>query len=122
MILRPPRSTRTDTLFPYTTLCRSTVEAVDFAAFLEAMDRPVALLKMDIEGAEVAVLERLLERGLHDRIERAFVEVHDRKIPELVEPTNRLRQKLHDLPVPHINLSWRSEEPPSELQSIKRIS
>src|SRR3546814_11514322 len=25
MIRRPPRSTRTDTLFPYTTLCRSTV-------------------------------------------------------------------------------------------------
>src|SRR3546814_18068224 len=23
MLLRPPRSTRTDTLFPYTTLCRS---------------------------------------------------------------------------------------------------
>src|SRR3546814_11159128 len=23
MVLRPPRSTRTDTLFPYTTLCRS---------------------------------------------------------------------------------------------------
>src|SRR3546814_5344424 len=83
-----------------------TVEAVDFAAFLEAMDRPVALLKMDIEGAEVAVLERLLERGLHDRIERAFVEVHDRKIPELVAPTNRLRQKLHDLQVTTIDLSW----------------
>src|SRR3546814_12060762 len=26
MIRRPPRSTRTDTLFPYTTLCRSVVE------------------------------------------------------------------------------------------------
>src|SRR3546814_19525664 len=26
MIRRPPRSTRTDTLFPYTTLCRSHVE------------------------------------------------------------------------------------------------
>src|SRR3546814_5363936 len=25
MILRPPRSTRTDTLFPYTTLCRSVI-------------------------------------------------------------------------------------------------
>src|SRR3546814_3575399 len=25
MIRRPPRSTRTDTLFPYTTLCRSTL-------------------------------------------------------------------------------------------------
>src|SRR3546814_12584170 len=27
MLLRPPRSTRTDTLFPYTTLCRSYQEA-----------------------------------------------------------------------------------------------
>src|SRR3546814_1855196 len=29
MIRRPPRSTRTDTLFPYTTLFRSTPEAAD---------------------------------------------------------------------------------------------
>src|SRR3546814_7006955 len=29
MIRRPPRSTRTDTLFPYTTLFRSHVEAAD---------------------------------------------------------------------------------------------
>src|SRR3546814_17005870 len=31
MIRRPPRSTRTDTLFPYTTLFRSTVELKDDA-------------------------------------------------------------------------------------------
>src|SRR3546814_18965836 len=30
MIRRPPRSTRTDTLFPYTTLFRSTPEAINF--------------------------------------------------------------------------------------------
>src|SRR3546814_245107 len=30
MILRPPRSTRTDTIFPYTTLFRSPCEIVDF--------------------------------------------------------------------------------------------
>src|SRR3546814_7954950 len=29
MILRPPRSTRTDTLFPYTTLVRSAVDPAD---------------------------------------------------------------------------------------------
>src|SRR3546814_16170227 len=28
MIRRPPSSTRTDTLFPYTTLCRSLIEAL----------------------------------------------------------------------------------------------
>src|SRR3546814_15974578 len=32
MIRRPPRSTRTDTLFPYTTLFRALLEVRDFAA------------------------------------------------------------------------------------------
>src|SRR3546814_19872269 len=31
MIRRPPRATRTDTLFPYTTLCRSDVDLVTSA-------------------------------------------------------------------------------------------
>src|SRR3546814_11670955 len=29
MTRRPPRSTRTDTLFPYTTLCRSAIKSVE---------------------------------------------------------------------------------------------
>src|SRR3546814_13466323 len=33
MILRPPRSTRTYTLFPYTTLFRAVVESQPFATF-----------------------------------------------------------------------------------------
>src|SRR3546814_4651572 len=35
MIRRPPRSTRTDTLFPYTTLFRSTLGVIDAAHALE---------------------------------------------------------------------------------------
>src|SRR3546814_3629952 len=35
MIQRPPRSTRTDTLFPYTTLFRSTIEREDVGIKLE---------------------------------------------------------------------------------------
>ena len=82
------------------------VEAVDLAAFLEELDRPVALLKMDIEGAEVAVLERLLERGLESRIGQAFVEVHDRKVPELAERTARLRALLRERRLTNFDLNW----------------
>src|SRR3546814_11888452 len=53
MIRRPPRSTRTDTLFPYTTLFRSLrVRGGDFATALEAeigpwlSSRPDALVVM----------------------------------------------------------------------------
>src|SRR3546814_2610228 len=36
MIRRPPRSTRTDTLFPYTTLFRSDVNSPDYDTLLHA--------------------------------------------------------------------------------------
>src|SRR3546814_1566906 len=37
MIRRPPRSTRTDTLFPYTTLFRSNVRDRDLGSFVEEL-------------------------------------------------------------------------------------
>src|SRR3546814_12667970 len=39
MIRRPPRSTRTDTLFPYTTLFRSLEVGVNPAALVRTLDR-----------------------------------------------------------------------------------
>src|SRR3546814_13986295 len=42
MIRRPPRSTRTDTLFPYTTLFRSTAALRRCAFFLEPRRRAVS--------------------------------------------------------------------------------
>src|SRR3546814_17424883 len=47
MILRPPRYTRTDTLFPYTTLFRS--HFVRFVDFLEAIFRAFCLVLVRVE-------------------------------------------------------------------------
>src|SRR3546814_3131601 len=61
MIRRPPRSTRTDTLFPYTTLFRSVLKAVEnvsetIAQALQGFDADdqVALDKrlIDLDGTE----------------------------------------------------------------------
>src|SRR3546814_6991358 len=48
MIRRPPRSTRTDTLFPYTTLFRS-AGRLDFSVGYDVADR----LRFDIGGTNV---------------------------------------------------------------------
>src|SRR3546814_5745523 len=48
MILRPPRSTRTDTLFPYTTLVRSGGDAVAPAAFRARDHRALRTRKIDV--------------------------------------------------------------------------
>src|SRR3546814_15736127 len=56
MIRRPPRSTRTDTLFPYTTLFRS----IDGRKFGPAAPRPVLIVEEMIEKALVSGRARRL--------------------------------------------------------------
>ena len=84
------------------------VEGIQLSRFIRELDTDrIQLLKMDIEGAEVAVLNQLLDEGLHQVIDLAFVEVHDRQIRELAEPTQKLRERLAELRASHFHLDWR---------------
>src|SRR3546814_6059703 len=92
MIRLPPRSTRTDTLFPYTTLFRS------FGI------GPPHLHAVAVERAA----HLFARRGADDAVE--LVEFQHRRVP--VEPEMRQRRAQ----------MRRSEEHTSELQSLMRIS
>src|SRR3546814_11036378 len=94
MIRRPPRSTRTDTLFPYTTLFRS-ARGGRLGAYRDALR----------DGGDLdAALERNLYRGeLSDAGALAWVSA-------------RLRAEHAAM------MKMRSEEHTSELQSLMRIS
>jgi FkbM family methyltransferase len=84
------------------------VDGVQFAEFIKGLGgRRVRLLKMDIEGAEVDVLNQLLDEGLHEIIDQAFVEIHDRQIRTLAEPTRKLRERLQAANAAHFRLDWR---------------
>src|SRR3546814_5065752 len=101
MIRRPPRSTRTDTLFPYTTLFRSRDRGDDADRLLEHDDALVA----GMTRQHVAV-DALGFLG------KPFDEVG--RVGNLAA---RLRQRLALLA-----RQQRSEEHTSELQSLMRIS
>src|SRR3546814_19400753 len=62
MIRRPPRSTRTDTLFPYTTLFRSKGQGGPPTLWAGGVsgDRPIALLRID-DDAGLAFADGLLQ-------------------------------------------------------------
>lgn len=84
------------------------VEGVALGDFIEELDAErIQLLKMDIEGAEVAVLNDLLDRELHRSIDLAFVELHDRQIRELASATRQLRERLRAGGASHFHLDWR---------------
>src|SRR3546814_3129092 len=96
MIRRPPRSTRTDTLFPYTTLFRSAADRRHPAGHPEC--RAVRGLHHRLLQAEAgcgAAAGRQADDGRQDRRTR----------PRLADPA-----------------ADRSEEHTSELQSLMRIS
>src|SRR3546814_6163558 len=93
MIRRPPRSTRTDTLFPYTTLFRST----ELAAGLAATYRSQTLSQRLAPGGAGGLSE-------------------SRRSPRICRAAPRVARSCRD-PWGH-----RSEEHKSELQSLMRNS
>src|SRR3546814_2334884 len=94
MIRRPPRSTRTDTPFPYTTLFRS--------ARRGAAPRRGRLSRADRQGALFRKAERREDRALQGLLSRRGLSSGF----HAAAPRERLR----------------SEEHTSELQSLMRIS
>ncbi|MFH1550686.1 MAG: FkbM family methyltransferase [Planctomycetota bacterium] len=82
------------------------IEVIDLAGFIRSLGRKVALLKIDIEGAECEVLERLIEEKLYSEVNLTLVETHEKKIPLLREKTNRIRRMLSDSRIRNIKLNW----------------
>src|SRR3546814_9180117 len=103
MIRRQPRSTRTDTLFPYTTLFRSDRR--------EVHRRPGAVEQQRLHGAADAGAPQL---GVHHDPARRF-RVGRRVDIDVHEPFEMPDHR-------HLGLAHRSEEHTSELQSLMRIS
>src|SRR3546814_3331193 len=100
MIRLPPRSTRTDTLFPYTTLFRSCI--------LKAHNEYNLDKKMDKNAIKQALI--VLERH---HIDEAEMKYEDFLMGNLLD-----REEIVD----QDDQSHRSEEHTSELQSLMRIS
>lgn len=83
------------------------VEVVDIIAYLEALDRDIRILKMDIEGAEWDILTRLIDHPLLSRIDCIFVETHERQDPERYVPIfEDLQDWAEKIKQPYINLYW----------------
>src|SRR3546814_12710919 len=55
MIRRPPRSTRTDTRFPYTTLFRSVNEAFAVVAMIAAQELAIPENRLNVNGGATAL-------------------------------------------------------------------
>jgi FkbM family methyltransferase len=67
------------------------VGCVNLSKFILGLPGKVRFMKMDIEGAEGAVLPALIETGAMARIEYMAVETHENIVPGLAEPLDQVR-------------------------------
>src|SRR3546814_3020446 len=114
MIRRPTRSTRTDTLFPYTSLCRSNHTTEPLAAVIRSTLLKDGIVATVYEAPYGAWRQELLnpESGLYRYKPDAVVIAVD--IAEL--------RRMPDGALGEPAVRERSEEHTSELQSLMRIS
>lgn len=82
------------------------VELIDLSEFINNLARRVKVLKIDVEGVEVDILNRLIDTGVINKIDHVFVETHDHKIPELKQETDALRKRLDTEQIKHVDLNW----------------
>lgn len=82
------------------------VEIIDLVAFIRDLNQPVGVLKIDIEGAEVELLERIIADETYRVIRWILVETHDHKIPELKDGTDLVRREIERRRITNIRLDW----------------
>src|SRR3546814_10344131 len=131
MIRRPPRSTRTDTLFPYTTLFRSLVESGKIAAknFETLGQEGVAFARKSFEDTTAALKGYTAVKSPAEFF-KLYAENSKKAFDAAVAQTSKTSELVvkltNDSFAPISNrvsvITSRSEEHTSELQSLMRIS
>ena len=82
------------------------VDVINFIEFLEKIEGEVYILKVDIEGAEVSLLNGIIDSGVHSKVKYIFVETHENTLPELKESTLALIQKAKSKRIKNIYFNW----------------
>lgn len=80
----------------------------DIANVIAVVGREIGFLKMDIEGAEVQVINRMIDSGAIQRVRRMVVETHEDQIPSLAPEIARLRTRLDEIGYgQRVRLDWK---------------
>src|SRR3546814_12281291 len=98
MIRRPPRSTRTDTLFPYTTLFRSGLHLLSLINdILDLSKIEAGAEELDEEVLDVAEVAGAVLRVVRQRAEKSGLRIellHDERLPALRADERKLKPAL----------------------------
>jgi len=82
------------------------ITVINLIEYIKKIPNDLSLLKIDIEGSEVEILNEIINQGLYRKIGNIFVETHERFSHSLGLETAKLKLKIKKLNIKNINLDW----------------
>ena len=84
----------------------SEIKVINFIEYIQTLKQNVSLIKMDIEGKEIEIINELIDKGLNEKIGFIFVETHERFSHKLAIETCKLKLRIKKNNIKNINLDW----------------
>lgn len=84
------------------------VELIDLVEYItqKILPRRIFMLKLDIEGAEFGVMDKIIEARLYEKIDYIACETHERYFKDGKAKIKSLRQKIAQNNIKNIFLDW----------------
>jgi len=82
------------------------VEVIDLVEFMQSLSKKIDLIKIDIEGAEIQVLKKIIETRAYALFKTMYVETHETKIPGQKEELEKIKKELKRKEITNIKLNW----------------
>ena len=71
------------------------VKEIDFAEFILKLNKRVELIKIDIEGYEISLINHLIDNDCLKNINKIYVELHDDTINSIKISTKELKNRIN---------------------------
>lgn len=83
------------------------VQVVDLVRYIKELgDANIYFLKIDVEGAEFGILEKLIAEDLHTKIKYIACETHERFFSDGEEKMQKIRKLIREKGIKNIFLDW----------------
>jgi FkbM family methyltransferase len=82
------------------------IEVIDLIAFMKDQERKIDLVKLDIEGAEIQILQKIIDTDSYNLFDRMYVETHETKIPSQATDLENIKNELKEKGIRNIKLNW----------------
>jgi len=82
------------------------IEVIDLVEFIQKLGKKISLIKLDVEGAETKILEKIMKTKAYMLFDKMYVETHESKIPLQKKDLDVIRKEMILKGVKNIKLNW----------------